>query len=471
MQESFRGVDASIAGHISKVSQFTKSKSHQSYRTPHDIDSDVDIKSNSLFWSDEEEANQYNNENRKRKLIPHQRKISRYLSTVNRSLLDHPSDLIADFYLSQLNRNMQESVRHIEIISRDKAYKQEFIDYRENRLGRSLSAEHLYQVRKEHLRYKQPSTKPTSFTAEDVADIYKRFVLENYKRKIAIELERRRRARQGQFIPGITSSPIYTSETDSNRHIIKSFHRPRTHNNFLMVSPPIIVQTKEIIMGRARRTLTNDGSSDVIHHISGVSPPPIYSVNKRSSSQARIRFTATINEPYDSSYITAIDPLDFVDRNRQDGMIITQHHPQTKIYTHTYQTSPIEICHANRIDSESDNLSIANVESFITLNQHEINSLIDQSYDGQIIQYTEQKPKYERSTLIIPVDKHTPIVQEDIPIIESLQTTNLSIPSINKANQIATDTEISLNISQINQQPTIFDSSFPNKTEVIFFFE
>ncbi|CAF3750004.1 unnamed protein product [Rotaria socialis] len=40
--------------------------------------------------------------------------LSRYLSTVNRSLLDRPGDLIADFYFSQLNRNMQENVRHVE---------------------------------------------------------------------------------------------------------------------------------------------------------------------------------------------------------------------------------------------------------------------------------------------------------------------------------------------------------------------
>jgi hypothetical protein len=143
-----------------------------------------------------------------RKIIPHQRQISRYLSTVNRSLLDRPSDLITDFYISQLNRNMQDSVRHVETLARDKAlsrhhHNREFIDDINHKLGRSLSAEHLYEVRKEHLRYKQPFTIPTSFTAEDVADIYKPFALENYKRKIAIELERRRRARQGQSITGM----------------------------------------------------------------------------------------------------------------------------------------------------------------------------------------------------------------------------------------------------------------------------
>ncbi|CAF4705856.1 unnamed protein product, partial [Rotaria sp. Silwood1] len=210
MQDRFRGVDASIAGQVSNASQYTKQKMHHKPTTtttsqmkPADNDSDVDIKSNSSFWSDEEEE-QIIDDNQ-RKTIPNQKKLSRYLSTVNRSLLDRPSDLITDFYISQLNHSMQESVRHVETIARDKALmrqdrNREFIDETTNKLGRSLSAEHLYQVRKEHLRYKQPFTTPTSFTVEDVADIYKPFVLENYKRKIAIEVERRRREKQGQLM-------------------------------------------------------------------------------------------------------------------------------------------------------------------------------------------------------------------------------------------------------------------------------
>jgi hypothetical protein len=210
MHDRFRNVDESIAGHISHASQYKKRKDHQQPTTispmkSMDNDSDLDLKSNSSFWSDEDDEQMI--VDNQRTTIPHQKQLSRYLSTVNRSLLDRPSDLIADFYISQLNRSMQESVRHVETIARDKALmrenrNREFIDERTNKLGRSLSAEHLYQVRKEHLRYKQPFTTPTSFTVEDVADIYKPFVLENYKRKIAIELERRRREKQGQLMAG-----------------------------------------------------------------------------------------------------------------------------------------------------------------------------------------------------------------------------------------------------------------------------
>ena len=203
MQERFRGVDASIAGQVSSASQYTKEKlQHKPTTGP----TDQDIDAQSLFSSDDDEEQQMIVDNQRR-TVP-QNQLSRYLSTVNRSLLDRPSDLIADFYISQLNRNMQAGVRHVENIARDKALmrqhrNREFIDEPTTKLGRSLSAEHLYQVRKEHLRYKQPATTPTSFTAEDVADIYKPFVLENYKRKIAIELERRRRERQGQLMQGM----------------------------------------------------------------------------------------------------------------------------------------------------------------------------------------------------------------------------------------------------------------------------
>ena len=210
MQERFRGVDASIAGQVSNASQYNKQKGrHSQGTTSHtkamDNDSDVDIRSNSSFWSDEDDEQQHAFNGQQRKSVPQLRQISRYLSTVNRSLLDRPSDLIADYYISQLNHSMQDGVRHVETIARDKALmrqhrNREFVEESTTRLGRSLSAEHLYQVRKEHLRYRQPFNKPTSFTVEDVADIYKPFVLENYKRKIAIELERRRREKQGQML-------------------------------------------------------------------------------------------------------------------------------------------------------------------------------------------------------------------------------------------------------------------------------
>lgn len=210
MQDTFRVVDASIAGYVANASQYSKDKAHHpsakaSQAKPAHRASIDDVPFSSFLSSDEDE--ELAPDGNQGHTVTRHNPLSRFLSTINRSLLDRPSDLIADFYISKLNHSMQDGVRHVERIAHDKAAmrqrrNREFEEEPSGKLGRSLSAEHLYQVRKEHLRYKQPANTPTSFTVEDVADIYKPFVLENYKRKIAIELERRRRERQGQLTSG-----------------------------------------------------------------------------------------------------------------------------------------------------------------------------------------------------------------------------------------------------------------------------
>jgi len=381
MRERFRQVDASIAGRISKAS--------------HELDSDVDIKSSSSFWSDDDHIDETISPS---KTPNRSRKITRYISTVNRSLLDNPSDLIADFYLSQLNRNMQESVRRIESIARDKAHRYYSRVFIPSNLHRSLSAEHLYRVRKEHLRYNQTFNQSTSFTAEDVADIYKRFVLENYKRKIAIELERRRRSRQ---------------------------------DNIYLVSPSKIVQTKEVIMGRARRTLANDGTSEVIQHISSLSPPLIYSTNKK-----QLKITS--------------DAPDLSERSQQHSqdMIIADHRPLTKIYTKLPLTNQVQVCRAQRIHSDTDQLSMVHIEPSVTLQSPPI-----------------EQPQH--MTLLITVDQHISRKEEHIPINDSVRTMDVSLPSNNKATEIPGDSGISLNITaHITDQPLVLNVSEMHQTEV-----
>lgn len=353
MHDHFRGVDASIAGQVANASRYAQDKTSAQPATTSPtkpLDQDFDVRSNSSLWSDEDEEQMIVDQ--QDRPHPQPRQLSRYLSTVNRSLLDRPSDLIADFYISQLNRNMQDGVRHVETIARDKALmrqnrNREFIDEPSSKLGRSLSAEHLYQVRKEHLRYKQPFTTPTSFTAEDVADIYKPFALENYKRKIAIELERRRRARQGQLMASTISPSMYTAEGEFSRAVrysqppiieppstdrqqrlsnlsrtsivrtndlgTPSFDNDQRRNMFV-VRPPV-VQTKEVIVGRARRTLTDDGSADVVHHIGIVSPPlPSYSMEKQPSTHKRTTITTSTTDRYDLPHVITVPPPDFADR-------------------------------------------------------------------------------------------------------------------------------------------------------------
>jgi len=139
---------------------------------------------------------------------------------------------------------------------------------------------------------------------------------------------------------------MYTSDTDFT-HVIKSSqppiielpltdrqHRPsnltrtriiRTNepgtqsfdddqrSRVIVVRPPI-VQTNEVVMGHARRTLTDDGSADVVHHISIVSPPPSISIVKRPSTQ--IRSTTSTTDQYESPQVITVAPPDFVDRSQ-----------------------------------------------------------------------------------------------------------------------------------------------------------
>ena len=412
MQESFRGVDASMAGHISNASQMPRS--HQTA---------ADVRP---LWSDDELTDASMNRSRPRRSIPEQRKLSRYLSTVNRSLLDHPGDLITDFYLSQLNRNMQDSVRHIETIARDKADEQEFRPHRTNQLGRSLSADHLYQVRREHLRYRQPLHTPTSFTTEDVEDIYKPFALENYKRKIAIELERRRRAREDR------------SEEDWEYRRERTIPppQPRTRRDLPIVSPPVIVETKEIVMGRARRIVNRDGTIDNFHHVSGAPPPPIYCTDQPAVSQTTVH------------------------------LIPTSTSPRTKLYTNIPQVNTVRVHHANRIVSESDSLSMVNIEPIQSLNQHEIHTITEPISDGQLSQYTEYQPPHQQTTLVISIDEHMSVVHEHIPITELLPPTRQSIlPPSQTAHEISADSGISLNVSQSFEPPPVYHSPHIHQTE------
>ncbi|CAF0947085.1 unnamed protein product, partial [Didymodactylos carnosus] len=316
VQEHFRGVDATIAGQVSNASRYTTPKNRRNMsqqqqilsKKPIDQDSDIEINSNSSFWSDEDEQ-QMNTNGGILAQLP-QRHINRYLSTVNRSLLDRPSNLISDYYISHLNRSMKDSVRSVEVIARNIArnrWRDEFDQ--SSKLGRSLSAEHLYQVRREHLRYRQPFTTPASFTAEDVSDIYKPFQLENYKRKIAIEVERRRRERQGQLAAGVRS-PMYANEPDLHG-AVKS-HQP-------VIQVPIIpVNSSNHLPSRARpvyntlgtgsqqfdhnNNIILNGSDISRNNISIVDPPVVHSntYNRPITDHVHIDTArSSIQQPYD----------------------------------------------------------------------------------------------------------------------------------------------------------------------------
>lgn len=99
----------------------------------------------------------------------------------------------------------------------------------------------------------------------------------------------------------------------------------------IVVRPPK-VQTKEIVMGQARRSLTDDGSADVVHHIGIISPPPSYSIVKRPSVQIRTTVTTSTTDQYELPQLTTVSPPDFVDRSQ---VFIRQ----KRIQSHTTQPS------------------------------------------------------------------------------------------------------------------------------------
>jgi hypothetical protein len=155
-----------------------------------------------------------------------------------------------------------------------------------------------------------------------------------------------------------------------------------------------------------------------------------------------------------------IDPPDFDVRNRDDEL-----HRNT--YTQIPQINTVRISRAKRIESDSDNLSMVNIEPVIALNQYEINALTDQSNDGQIRSYIEQKPKPQRSTLVISREEHLSTLHETIPITEIIPITNPSIPSFNKAHEISTDSSISFNVSRIHEPPMVFHSPYTQVMTII----
>ncbi|CAF4950910.1 unnamed protein product, partial [Rotaria magnacalcarata] len=53
MQESFVGIDASIAGQVARATQFKREKSHQNSKKTCNTDTDLDIQTFSSLWSDD----------------------------------------------------------------------------------------------------------------------------------------------------------------------------------------------------------------------------------------------------------------------------------------------------------------------------------------------------------------------------------------------------------------------------------
>ncbi|CAF4723337.1 unnamed protein product, partial [Rotaria magnacalcarata] len=69
-------------------------------------------------------------------------------------------------------------------------------------------------------------------------------------------------------------------------------------------------------MGRARRTIIDDGSTDVVQHVGIISPPQIYSIFIPPTSQTNTTLTSKVNNLYEVPTLTTVDPPDFVDTKK-----------------------------------------------------------------------------------------------------------------------------------------------------------
>ena len=141
----------------------------------------------------------------------------------------NPGEVISDFYISNMNYAMRYSVEYVTQVAKDIRRRRERQQHHEEmseensiRENRANSVDRLYAVRREHLRYNNGAeaeynnnnnTSSLSFTTDDIQDIYMPSAIDNYKRKIAVELERRRRYAENEmsekmFSPLSCRSPV-----------------------------------------------------------------------------------------------------------------------------------------------------------------------------------------------------------------------------------------------------------------------
>ena len=360
----------------------------------------------------------------------------------------------------------------------------------------------------------------------------------------------------------LSRSPIRRTNDTSTQ----SFDHGQRSNMLLVQSPT--VQTRDVIVSRARRTLTDDGSADVVHHIGIVAPPASYSIVERPLPQIRTAITTSTTDQYQLPQVTTIDPPDFVDRSQIpirkhripsniaqpssddliDGAlstsqqilikdddydsrlrrpvqiitsteteIITSRRPPAKIYTPVPQTEAVQICQADRVESDSGNydLSMVNVRSTITLNQAEVNELnllaqqaqrlqiSPRDYDHAMIilspehtqyqhnidhrplllaaanidrlqeqthehvtRHMDQPVQRQHTQLITPIPEHMARVEQDISVFENISSAIISQPSRSRLNEVPHDSGIvSLNTSQASEQPVVLNASRVQRLE------
>jgi hypothetical protein len=190
--------------------------------------------------------------------------------------LRNPGELISEFYISNMNYAMRYSVEYIQQVAKDMRRRKHQTDsstfvglesaaVKEAKLNRSLSVDRLYAVRREHIRYSNEAdeyfdSKNISFTTDDIQDIYMPSAIDNYKRKIAVELERRRRFAENE-------SQIYSPCNREDRF-------PPIRANECQQAPVVLDDFDLFIMNKTKTSIEREGSI-LTHHVIKAYQPTI----------------------------------------------------------------------------------------------------------------------------------------------------------------------------------------------------
>jgi hypothetical protein len=176
-------------------------------------------------YNNKVKSNNFRNANPIRKTLCNKKASMSAKNNKHQANLRNPGALISEFYISNMNYAMRYSVEYIQQVAKDLRKRRQKMDsftfagldpmaehctssnnINNKKLNRSLSVDELYAVRKENIKFNNGAAESCnnsvvtggdlnniSFTTDDIQDIYMPSAIENYKRKIAVELERRRR--------------------------------------------------------------------------------------------------------------------------------------------------------------------------------------------------------------------------------------------------------------------------------------
>ena len=98
---------------------------------------------------------------------------------------------------------------------------------------------------------------------------------------------------------------------EPGRGSVDSDHR----STIIIVPTPVVTQTR-IPVGQAHRTMTDDGSADVVHHIGITAPPTSFIADKPSPSRVRTTVTTSVSGRYQQPQVSTVSPPDLASRER-----------------------------------------------------------------------------------------------------------------------------------------------------------